>query len=78
MGCALPLLTLTPKGVPATPIPSQNNGAIGTSSHSADGGEPTPVPQPVLGHPTSCRLHCAPGGVKGPGAPDPQLRLAVP
>lgn len=31
-----------------------------------------------LGCPTSCRLHCVPGGVKGPWAPDPQLRLAVP
>lgn len=74
MGCAPPLLTL----VPETPTPVGMTGPSAPALSRADGGKPIPVPWPFLGCPTSCRLHCVPGGVKGPWVPDPQLRLAVP
>lgn len=75
MGCVPLLLTLAPKGVPKTPTLVRTMGLSAPALSQADGGKPTPTPWPFLGHLTSCRLHCALGGVKGPRAPDPQPRL---
>lgn len=55
---------LASKRVPEISIPVLLIGTLAPALPQADGGRPTPLF--FLGYPTSRRLHCAPGGVKGP------------
>lgn len=56
--------TLASKRVPEISLPVILMGTLAPALPQADGG--CPMPLSFLGYPTSCRKHCAPGGVKGP------------
>lgn len=55
---------LASKRIPEISIPVVLMGTLAPALPQADGGRPMPLP--FLGYPTSCCLHCVPGGVKGP------------
>lgn len=61
MGCGPPLNS---KRVPEISIPVILIGTLAPALPQAFGGYPTPLSS--LGYPTSCHVHCAPGGMKRP------------